>query len=182
MRMPALVLIWSLVSLAFGAIPAAAESSLADAARKCNEGQPQDSVVGCTTLIKGKLLDRIDLATAYMNRAIAYAQLAKPQASKRDLSSAIELTPDNALLYYNRGNISFDEQKFADAISDYDAAIATESMFALAYLNRGLAYTQLGDLEKSKRDLRKALALDPNLAVARELIAELDGHAEQSKK
>ena len=73
-----------------------------------------------------------------------------------DLSKAIRLSPYNAYLLYNKGNVYASRKDYAAAIDDYSRAIALDSRLAEAYYNRGLAYIDSGKTEEGIRDLSKA--------------------------
>ena len=73
-----------------------------------------------------------------------------------DLSKAIRLSPHNAYLLYNKGNVYASRKDYAAAIDDYSRAIALDSRLAEAYYNRGLAYIDSGKTEEGIRDLSKA--------------------------
>ena len=73
-----------------------------------------------------------------------------------DLSKAISLSPHNAYLLYNKGNVYVSRKDYAAAIDDYSRAIALDSRLAEAYYNRGLAYIDSGKTEEGIRDLSKA--------------------------
>ena len=47
----------------------------------------------------------------------------------------------------------------ARAIEDYDKAIRLNTQNALAYINRGLAYTQLGMDAEAQQDIERAVEL-----------------------
>ena len=51
--------------------------------------------------------------------------------------------------------------QFTKAISDFSKAIETDPKLAIAYSNRGVAYVALGKFEEAKKDLLKAVELDP---------------------
>ena len=51
-----------------------------------------------------------------------------------------------AELAYNDGVDSLNQGLYAEAISDYDKAIQLDPDYFLAYINRGLAYSHLGQL------------------------------------
>ena len=72
------------------------------------------------------------------------------------LFRAITLQPDNACLYYNRGNHYFVQKDWELAIADYDHAIALDGNMAEAFLNRGLAYMNAGNLDAGIKDLSKS--------------------------
>jgi hypothetical protein len=79
---------------------------------------------------------------------------------------AIWQSPDNALMYNNRGYVKFNMNDFQEAINDYTKAIELNPNFSLAYNNRGLAYSSIGDLESAIKEFDKAITLNPNSALA----------------
>lgn len=145
---------------------AAPNISRASAAEDCNDGQGVVAIRGCTALIKSGKLSPENLATAHLNRAIAFASEGKLDKAKQDLDRSIELSPNDPLLFYNRGNIALDQQAFESAIKDFTAAIALDPAFAVAYLNRGLAEEAAGQIAASVSDYRMALSLDASLSAA----------------
>jgi tetratricopeptide (TPR) repeat protein len=73
-----------------------------------------------------------------------------------DLNKAIDLTPDFAYTYYNRGNVLSGLKDYRAALVSYDEAIALEPNLAEAYYNRGLTHIFLGDNARGVADLSKA--------------------------
>ena len=73
-----------------------------------------------------------------------------------DLDRAIRLSPQNAYLYYNRGNLHASNGEYADAINDYNKALSIDAYLAEAYFNRGLAYIKSGNKTKGVHDLSRA--------------------------
>lgn len=73
-----------------------------------------------------------------------------------DLNKAIDLAPDFAYAYYNRGNVLSWLKDYRAAIVSYDEAIALEPSLAEAYYNRGLTYIFLGENARGVADLSKA--------------------------
>ena len=78
----------------------------------------------------------------------------------------IELDPNNALAYRNRGNSYNELGQNERAIEDYDKAIELDPNVAAAYNRRGISYSELGQNERAIEDYDKAIALDSNLAGA----------------
>ena len=74
----------------------------------------------------------------------------------QDYSKAIELSPDFAFAWFNRGNTYCVEKDYKNAIKDYTSAIAAKNSFAEAYFNRGLCYFFLNQKDKAIEDLSKA--------------------------
>jgi len=83
-----------------------------------------------------------------------------------DYSKAIELAPDSADVYYNRGDAYDEMGEYGKAIDDYNKAIELDPNHALAYYNRGCAYGEIGAYDKAIADYNKAIELNPNHALA----------------
>lgn len=73
-----------------------------------------------------------------------------------DLDKAISLDPDNAYLYYDRGNVYAMQTDYEKAIADYTKVLSLDSRLAEAYYNRGLAYIFSGKQELGVKDLSRA--------------------------
>jgi len=73
---------------------------------------------------------------------------------------------DNALDHLNRGKDFFVEQKYDEAIQEFDQAIAIDSKFAEAYKGRGLAYFWKRDVDRGIEEFNYAIRLNPNDAEA----------------
>src|SRR5881397_3977915 len=70
-------------------------------------------------------------------------------------------TPRLATSYISRGNSSYEEGKFADAISDYEAALAFAPDSVTALTNRGAARLECGDIDGAIADFSAALKINP---------------------
>ena len=73
-----------------------------------------------------------------------------------DLNHALVLSPQNAWLLYNRGNIRAQRHEYRQAIDDYTAALQIEPALAEAYYNRGLCHINEGRQAEGVADLSKA--------------------------
>lgn len=74
----------------------------------------------------------------------------------RNYNKVIELNPEFAYAYFNRGNIKYSQNDYRSAILDYNEAIKQNPTFYEAYYNRALARFQIKDKEKALDDMRKA--------------------------
>ena len=74
------------------------------------------------------------------------------------ICSSCDFTPAGE--YYNRALELKKEKRFEEAIINLDKAIAKESRFRPAILNRGVYKSELGDYKGSIDDYRKLLAFD----------------------
>lgn len=79
---------------------------------------------------------------------------------------AIELKPNFAIAYSNRGNAHKNRGDLTSAIADCSRAIELNPSLELTYLVRGAAYRAQGDLSSAMADYAKAIELNPNLADA----------------
>jgi tetratricopeptide (TPR) repeat protein len=76
-------------------------------------------------------------------------------------SEAIQLKPDYARAFFNRGNAYKDKGDFEGAIRDYSEAIRLKPDYADALYNRGLARKIRRDFEGAIRDYSEAIRLQP---------------------
>ena len=83
-----------------------------------------------------------------------------PVAAIADYNRAIELDPDDAAVYYNRGNAHVDQGNPVRAIADYSHALELDPDNAAAYYNRGYIQQNQGDLAAAIADYSQTLELD----------------------
>ena len=105
---------------------------------------------------------------AYWQRAVCQAKINEFNASQGtnielksanvmgDLSEAIQQSPKNAYLYYNRGNLYAQRNDYQHAIDDYTRALKLEERLAEAWFNRGLAKIYVKRVNEGIEDLSKA--------------------------
>jgi tetratricopeptide (TPR) repeat protein len=73
-----------------------------------------------------------------------------------DLSTAIQRSPQNAFLYYNRGNLYAQRKDYTRAVDDFTKAIELDGNLAEAYYNRGLVHIYANRINEGVSDLSKA--------------------------
>ena len=81
-------------------------------------------------------------------------------------SEVIDLSPELAEAYNNRGNVYRSKGELNTAIQDYNTAIGLSPELAEAYNNRGNAYYSKGELNTAIQDFNTAIGLNPGLADA----------------
>ena len=91
-----------------------------------------------------------------------------------DYTKAIELNPDDAEAYHNRGAAYYDLGNLELAIKDYTKAIELDPDFARTYINRGLAYRLSGNLDKAIKDYERYLELFPLATNKEEVISVIE--------
>lgn len=78
------------------------------------------------------------------------------QLIHNDLTKTIDMAPEFAYAYYNRGNLESSVGDYRTAVADYTSAISLNGRFAEAYYNRGLALVLMDRIEEGLDDFRKA--------------------------
>ncbi len=90
-----------------------------------------------------------------------------------DYNRAIQLYPEFAAVYNNRGNLLLGLDATREAIKDFDRAIVLAPGYAAAFSNRAGAYIRLGDTERALADYARAIELTPGSTAAS---TDADGH------
>lgn len=96
---------------------------------------------------------------------IAY-QTKDHQSAADLIGRAIEIYPNAAAFYSNRGNALLELKQLKAAIADYDKAIFLKPDYAQAYNNRGSALQELKQFGTALASYDKAIALAPDYAQA----------------
>ncbi|HTQ41019.1 MAG TPA: tetratricopeptide repeat protein [Pirellulales bacterium] len=102
----------------------------------------------------------------YFNWALQWDSQGNYDKAIADYNCAIEICPDDAVAYNNRGYDWYMKGDFDKAIADYNQALAICPRDGAYYSNRGVAWNDKGDLDKAMADYNQALAVDPNTASA----------------
>ena len=107
--------------------------------------------------------------SAYYDRGIEYFRRLDYDRAIADFTQAIRLNPNNAIAYYNRGNVyNIDKRDYDRAIADYTQVIRLDPNNARAYNNRGNAYYNKRDINRAIADFEAALRIEPNNAAYRQ--------------
>jgi uncharacterized protein len=116
----------------------------------------------------------ICIADPWYLRGILRLDQGDYQGAIDDLSHAFDLEPSEpATLLCNRGSAWLKLGKLDRALQDTNDALALSPNDAIAYNNRGVIHRELGHLENSESDLRRAIEIDPVLPNPREHLAKL---------
>jgi len=110
---------------------------------------------------KIRILDKNGLiASIYINKGNAYSQLEYDKAI-HNYNQAIQLDPNSANAYFNRGTIYGQLCNYSKALSDLTRAIVLNPEFTEVYCNRGIVYSQLDRYDEAIADYTHAIALEP---------------------
>ncbi len=81
-------------------------------------------------------------------------------------TKAIELNPQDAIAYSNRGLAYFHKGDYDRAIAEYTRAIELNPRDAETYAKRGSAYIGLGDNKKAIESFKQAIGIKPDEVIA----------------
>jgi len=127
----------------------------------------------------------------FIRGQVAYFEGDYDQALRYFNSAVQAIPPDRAAdlrvdaLYFYRGTIEYLTKQFPAAQLDFDKAISLNIDFAGAYLNRGIVYGNLGNLQRAMEDFNATLALvkdNPYAYLARGIIKAKQGDTDGALK
>jgi tetratricopeptide (TPR) repeat protein len=111
----------------------------------------------------GKSDPHYHLGTAFveMNLGDAFARKGRPDEAIVHFEQAIELQPDYAEAYYNRGNVLFAKGRIDEAIVDFEKALQIQPNDADAHTGLGNALLRKGSPREAIAHYKEAIALAP---------------------
>jgi tetratricopeptide (TPR) repeat protein len=122
----------------------------------------ESSVEGCTRALQEEGLDARDMAATLVNRGILYALQNHYASADADYSRAAEMQPNISEIWLNKAYLKLRENKPSEALPLLDRGMQLGAQRpAVAYLARGLAHEEMGDLRAAYRDLTRARDLEP---------------------
>jgi len=101
-------------------------------------------------------------ATEYFYKANDYSENGQYQLAIDNYTKCIELKPDYAYAYNNRGLSYHSLKNYEDAIADYTRALRIDPDYYSAYYNRGRSYLELGNNEECIADNIRAIRINPD--------------------
>ncbi len=125
-------------------------------------GDMKLAIYYCSRAIQSGDLERGDMVVALLNRGVAYKNTGNLEMAVVDYSSALDLSPDDALLYSNRGNAYRELGKSQEAMNDINRSIELNPENPAAFYVRGLLFEALGDNENARRDFLRAHEISPD--------------------
>ena len=100
-------------------------------------------------------------AWAHQVRGIAHDKAGSYDFALADFRIALELNPNDATIYHDRGNVYIKKDEYDHAITDFSRALVLDSSLGETYHNRGLAYEEKGDFDRAIADYTSALEIEP---------------------
>ena len=139
--------------------------------RYLNQQNYQEAILKFTQVINNK--PQL-LASAYSNRCLAYLQLNKNQAAKKDCQEALEINPDNIEAYLNQGLADYRLKNYTQSLAAYQQVIKRNQHDYRAYYNQGLVYFKLGNYEQALQSYHQALDSNHNDALEDKVLIYYD--------
>jgi hypothetical protein len=101
-----------------------------------------------------------EVDSSYMGKALSYRGLEKPDEALQTYNRAIELIPDHAGLYNERGWLYFEDfEEYDSAINDFSMAIEIHPEGPYNHYFRGYAYQYLGRVDEARADFEMVMEL-----------------------
>ena len=129
-------------------------------------GQADEAIALYTEALDDKTLPNDRRAILLTDRGVARARKQNPREAIEDFNRAIELYPEYAPVYNNRGNVLLAIGAVREAIKDFDRAIVLAPGYAAAFSNRAGAHARLAQPEPAFLDYSRAISLVPGNAAA----------------
>ncbi|QDU39293.1 TPR repeat-containing protein YrrB [Maioricimonas rarisocia] len=107
------------------------------------------------------------LSISYMLRGIGYRRQGRLDEAMSEFDRSIELNPDFADTWNNRGLVRLMQNDLDAAEADFDRAIELRPDLAEPYANRGVVHRRRNQLGKAIADYTRALKRDPRHLDAR---------------
>ncbi len=118
-----------------------------------------------------------DYVLAHYNLGLALIQLGQKDGAREAWATAVRFRPDYTEARENLGAVLLDLGRTKEAAAELEKLSANGAGNAGVYLNLGTAYLVLGRAREAVVPLEQALRLQPDLAVARERLAEAQRRA-----
>ena len=151
--------------LLLGAAMAAMGQSRQENLNKCQSGDTDVRIAGCTALIQAGQETTKNLSAIYDYRGNAYSTKGDYDRAIQDYDQAIRLDP-NDIVYDARGDAYKKKRDYDHAIQDFSEAIHLNPNDERAYYDRGEAYISKDDYELAIQDCNEAIRLNSNDAKA----------------
>ncbi len=103
----------------------------------------------------------INTLMAMRSKITALADIPVDSSPPPDTSKSID-NPTEAVDYFNRGNIKYDEKQYNPAIVEYNQAIQIQPDFVDAYNNRAMAQLKLRKYTEAIADANEVIKLNPS--------------------
>lgn len=131
-----------------------------------NPPSPEQTVRGCSAVIRGGKLKGVQLASAYTIRGVTHALLKKLDEAVQDYDAALRLTPNSFEVLNLRGMVQVERGEVERGLQDIKSAIQKNPKFVVAYYNLGTTLVQRDQVDAGIEALDQTIKKDPKLGQA----------------
>ena len=132
-----------------------------------------DSFREAVTLDAANSKAKLGLSDALARKGNSLLDGPKATLAKSFFLESLKYDSKNAAAYLGLGELFADESDNAQALANYEKALAADPKLTEIYQPLGILYYQQGEIAKADSLLEKALALDPNSADTQMFIASI---------
>jgi tetratricopeptide (TPR) repeat protein len=155
-----------LVVLAFKVTEAFAQADAGqlkaqEAAALLAHGSTDQAIVAFGEALADPGLPNDRRASILTDRGVAHARAQQFRLALEDFNHAVQLFPEHAPTYNNRGNVLLSLGLIKEAIRDFDRALILAPSYGAAYNNRAAARMRMAQLDAAIADYSKAIELTP---------------------
>ena len=130
------------------------------------------SIDGCTRALEEENLDKQDYAATLVNRGILYAMMNHFDSADADYDAAAKAAPNLSEVWLNKAYLKLRENRASEALPLLDRGMKLGAQRpAVAFLARGIAHEELGDLHAAFADITRARELEPGWSLPGEYLA-----------
>lgn len=163
-QLPGAMILWLALALAL-AQPGLADDQSTLRAREAGAAMARANIDQAIALYTEALADKTlpneRRAIILTDRGVAHARRQSPKDAIDDFNRAIQLYPEYAAVYNNRGNVLLGVGAVREAMKDFDRALVLAPGYAAAFSNRAGGHMRLGQTDTAVADYTKAIALVP---------------------
>lgn len=116
-----------------------------------------------------------DFPMSLRNRGVVRYYLEKNQEAYKDLLAAIQLDPKDENAQYYLGKLLYREKKYTTAIQYFDNAIKLTQDRPEIYIDRGVCYLDMNNIQTAREDFLKAFQLGQDRGFAAYQLARTYG-------
>jgi predicted Zn-dependent protease len=119
----------------------------------------------------------------YLDAGRKALKAGKTDTALSDAQKALAMEPREPLFHSLRGDVRFKQNRYQDAVINYDRALQRNNDFFLFYLQRGLANEKLGYRDKAYNDLEQSVKRLPTAPAMKALgdISQSRGNHQEAK-
>lgn len=100
--------------------------------------------------------------TLLVDRGVARAAASDTAGGRADLEAALKIEPKSPYAHNGLGRLELTAERYDAAVKDFDAAISYLPTYSPAFVNRSIAYRELGRFDRALKDINQAITLAPD--------------------